>query len=252
MSALLTQLSKLRVRLGLDEKRCVHCLSPFSPNTLTYAPPVVTRLLCEECLEDLAPYAGCFCASCGRPVTPNSLGSDGRPQCQPCREDPPPWNAASFYGIYKDALKDLILRLKFNGELAITRLFADFLFHVCQNLPRPDLTLPIPQYPAQTRARGYNQAHEIAGTFAKKCRLSYDANILIRVKPGDPQEKLNAVRRRQNLKEAFHCERSLSGQSVWLIDDVLTTGSTCREATYALRAADAAEVRVIFIGRADS
>ena len=235
--------------LGIDERRCAHCLAPYTPKKVPSGP---SSLLCEACVQELAPFSECACSTCGRPVTPNSIGYDGKPQCDDCYWDPPPWDAASFYGIYKDSLKDLVLRLKFDGDLAIADLFSDFLFYVCKNLPRPDLILPVPQFPSQTRKRGYNQANEIARSFAKKCGLAYRNDILLRVKPGDPQEALNAVRRKQNLKDAFACRESLSGKSVWLIDDVFTTGSTCRESVAALRKAGASETRIVFIGRANS
>ena len=244
-------ISNLLSKFGLDERRCAHCLSPFVPNRNKSA-DIPSFSLCDSCLDELAPYSDLTCASCGRPVTPNSPGLDGRPQCEDCRRDPPLWDAVSCYGLYKDALKDLVLRLKFSGDLAIANLFADFLFYICKNFPRPDLLIPVPQYPSRTRERGYNQANEIAKAFAKKCRLACRSDLLIRIKKGLPQEKLNAFRRKENLKGAFACRESLAGKSVWLIDDVFTTGSTCRESVIALRKAGAAEIRVVFIGRTDS
>lgn len=238
-------------KFGLAERRCAHCLAPFVPDNNDRV-DLPSLSLCAACLRELAPYAYLSCASCGRPVTPNSLGLDGRPQCDDCRLDPPPWDAVSCYGIYKDALKDLVLRLKFGGDLAVASLFADFLFYICKNLPRPDLVIPVPQYPSRTRERGYNQANEIARIFAKKSRLVCRSDILIRIKRGLPQEKLNARRRKENLKGAFACRQSLSGLAVWLIDDVFTTGSTCRESVFALRGAGVAETRVVFVGRTDS
>lgn len=252
-SPLKSTLVATRSFLGLDEARCAHCLAPYRrAKTRDLRNSPISDLLCDDCRALLRPYSGEVCADCGRPVDPRSFGVDGRLQCGACANDPPPWTRLSFYGLYKNALRDLILRLKFDGDLVIARLFADFLFYICKDLPRPDLLIPIPQHPSRLRRRGYNQAHEIAKAFAKKCRLPCDPHILRRIKAGAPQEQLNAAGRRDNLRGAFACASSLANLDVWLIDDVLTTGSTCREATTALLMAGARETRVIFIARADS
>jgi predicted amidophosphoribosyltransferase len=46
------------------------------------------------------------------------------------------------------------------------------------------------------------------------------------------------------MRGAFHCRRpdQIRGKNVLLVDDVLTTGSTCSEAARALRQAGAANV----------
>ena len=235
---------------GFSQGRCVHCLAPYDKADLPSG--ARTLLLCPECLERLRPYAESACASCGRPVTPNSLGHDGRLQCEDCRNDPPPWRGAVFYGLHKGALKDLILRLKFDGDFAVAPLLADFLLSVCKSLPRPDAVAPVPLHPARMRERGYNQAGEIAKAFSRKCRIPCEPALLSRVRQGSPQEGLTASQRRENLRGALAGSPAAKGRAIWIIDDVLTTGSTCREAALALRRAGAKEVRVAFIARANS
>lgn len=236
--------------LGFGENRCSNCLTPFFQSQLL-DPQCSSLRLCVECQGKLGPYQGSHCVYCGLPVTPNARDWYGRLTCERCRYDPPPWDGLAFYGIYEGDLRDLVLRLKFDGEIQIARLFADFLIQACACLPVPDLVLPIPQYPANLQKRGYNQANEIGKIFAKNTKLFYSANILSRIRPGLPQEKLTAIQRQENLRGAFHCDSDLSGKTIWIIDDVLTTGSTCREATYALRGAGAKHIHALVIARTD-
>ena len=60
-----------------------------------------------------------------------------------------------------------------------------------------------------------------------------------------PQVGLTADARVQNVAGAFAARRSLAGQSVLLIDDVLTTGSTLLDCARACRLAGASDVRAL-------
>ena len=63
-----------------------------------------------------------------------------------------------------------------------------------------------------------------------------------------------ATAKRENVRGAFVARRSLrcAGQTVLLVDDVLTTGSTAHEAARALRLAGARRVVVAALARAEA
>ena len=58
------------------------------------------------------------------------------------------------------------------------------------------------------------------------------------------QKKLNAAKRRQNLKNAYQVTADITGLSVLVVDDVYTTGSTMDAMAHCLPEAGAKEVHV--------
>ena len=56
------------------------------------------------------------------------------------------------------------------------------------------------------------------------------------------QKKLNAAKRRQNLKNAYQVTADITGLSVLVVDDVYTTGSTMDAMAQCLLEAGAKEV----------
>lgn len=235
--------------LGLNQVRCAHCFRPFFEDNLDTQRPSLH--ICPQCGKFLEPYIGPRCLKCGVPA-----GSDLPSQnkgvkivCPTCEETPPPWQHIAYHGLYAGPLRDMLLRLKFDGELHLARVFADLLLEAASCLPKPDMLAAIPQFPVKLRARGYNQAHEIARALARKIDLKLESALLARIKPGMPQESLNAVERRINLKNAFEASPKCEGKVVWLVDDIMTTGSTCAEATQALLAKKASRVCVLFVAR---
>ena len=62
-------------------------------------------------------------------------------------------------------------------------------------------------------------------------------NLLVRAKSTTSQTGLSGVERRRNLKDAFRVtnQKSIEGKSVWLVDDVFTTGTTVSECSKTLK-----------------
>lgn len=232
--------------LGLNQTRCYHCGIPFFRSELYGDLP--TLRLCPACQKIIGPYFGPACRLCGLPAQTDQNGKKAG-LCVYCAKNRPVWSGSAYYGLYSGALRDLLLRLKFDGELALTALFADFLAFASQCLPRPDCLTPVPQYSARLRKRGFNQAHEICRSFASFSGFKFDYSLLSRISPGLPQEGLTAWERRLNLANAFKAKPAVKDKSVWLVDDVMTTGATLSAATDALLKAGAKSVYVLFVAR---
>ena len=236
-------LASLLHALGLDETRCCHCLAPMPRGGLA-ARNIPTLRLCRACLDELGGAPCSVCRLCGLP-----LGPEDEPLCADCRKQPPPWSGMACFGPYAGLLRDLILRLKFDGELNLARLLAELLLQACSCLPSPDVIIPVPQHAAGLRRRGFNQVREIGRYLQKLTGLKLDYRLLRRIKAGAPQEALGAQERCENLRNAFLAASRVSGLRIWLLDDVVTTGSTCRYAAEALLAAGAADVHVLACAR---
>lgn len=229
--------------LGFTQKRCSNCAAPYFLGELRG--DFASLRLCPECQISITWYDGPRCRLCG--VIGPGLNADSL--CSECVKEPPPWQGVAYYGIYDAHLRDLILRLKYDAELQLVYPLADFLLQAAMSLPEPDAILAVPQHPAALRRRGFNQAHELARRLARLTGFRLDSGILARTRKSVPQEGLGAEARRQNVIGAFSAFPAASGAVLWLIDDVMTTGSTCAEATRALLGAGAKAVFALCVAR---
>lgn len=236
--------------LGLDEIRCSCCLRPFSPVTAKMPGRDSSLPLCPECRQLLAPFTGPRCPWCGFPL-PGGKAAHGAAAvpCGACLVRRPPWRALAYHGLYRGALRDLVLRFKFGGELALGRLLAGMLENAAICLPVPDALVGMPQHPAHLRRRGFNQAHELARALHAATHIPFLADVLVRRRDSLPQASLNARLRAENVNGAFGTVAPISGMRLWLVDDVMTTGSTLKEAAQTLLEAGAAEVCALVVAR---
>ena len=241
-------LSRVQNLLGLAQQRCVHCMRPFSPSLPARAPVASESapLLCTECRTLLAPYTGPQCPRCGIPPADPQAGNG---ICGACLQNPPPWSGAAFYGLYQDSLRHALLRLKFDAHLYLAPLLGGFLLESVACLPRPDVIVGVPQHPDHLRHRGYNQAHELARALHAFSGLPLSTEMLSRPVSGKEQARLGAKDRRSNVRHSFAAAPEAKGLRVWVVDDVMTTGSTMTAAANALLAAGAARVDAVFVAR---
>lgn len=90
--------------------------------------------------------------------------------------------------------------------------------------------IPIPLGPERQRKRGHNQVVSIL----QNCDYSFLKNLLVRSKETVPQASLDRQQRLRNIKNIFVCNEQklaqLTGRTIILFDDVVTTGATLNEA----------------------
>jgi ComF family protein len=107
--------------------------------------------------------------------------------------------------------------------------------------PPPDLVVPVPLHPRRLRQRGFNPAGELARAIAAAARVRLAPCALARLRDTPSQTGLERAARRRNVRGAFRA-RGTVPRRIWLVDDVVTTGSTLAEAAQALRRAGARRV----------
>ena len=94
----------------------------------------------------------------------------------------------------------------------------------------PDLIVPVPMHKAKEADRGYNQAMVFAQGMAEKLACQPNDKILLKKRVTETQTRKNKLARIMNMKEVFvlDVERKsdLMDKNIWLVDDVVTTGST--------------------------
>ena len=107
-----------------------------------------------------------------------------------------------------------------------------------KTIEQPVMALvPIPLYKAKLRKRGYNQSKLLALGLSKKFNVP-TVDMLIRVKNTPSQVGLERKKRIENITNAFSIAPNILTSkylNIFLVDDVLTTGSTFLEAAKVLK-----------------
>jgi len=95
---------------------------------------------------------------------------------------------------------------------------------------------------SRLRERGFNQATEIARHACAQFGLRLPHDIAQRISAGVSQTALPWRDRARNVRNAFRCRTDLTGKTVAVVDDVLTTGATLNELATVLKRAGADKV----------
>jgi ComF family protein len=114
--------------------------------------------------------------------------------------------------------------------------------------------VPVPLHPKRERERGFNQAAFLTAALCEVLRTSgYDvavqSNILQRIKDTPHQARSLRTDRLKNMVNAFECSKNELAETVIVVDDVYTTGSTLGECARALKAAGVKNVWGLVVAR---
>lgn len=204
------------------------------------------RDLCAGCAGDLEPNTPC-CPRCALPLPSPA------PSCGDCLKRGPSFAAAWVPFRYGHPLDLLEGRFKFRGDLAAGRVLVQLMLERARLAAPmlPDMLIPVPLHRTRLRERGYNQALELAQPLARALGIPLRHDVIERTAATPPQTGLDAKARRRNLRGAFTVATAMQWPShVALLDDVMTTGATLREAAKTLQQAGVARVDVWALARA--
>ncbi len=189
------------------------------------------------------------CQRCALPVPENIT------VCGECLIRPPVFDAALTAVDYVWPWSHLIGLHKFYAGLDVGHVLAERLCEAAERTAAvPGLLLPIPLSTNRLRERGFNQSWELARRLSQRLGWRTDAGLLLRIKetPSQLSQQTRAQRLSQ-LRGAFAVEPllhgELRGQSVVLVDDVMTSGATMTEAALAVRAAGAVHIQAWVVAR---
>lgn len=212
--------------------------------------------LCSDCFSYLSfdTYGVCLC--CGKP----SINNLTHPACRSRYVINGEFTALKYKGVarkliynfkYKPYLSDLQTVL---GDLFYESLIQQEGF---ESINKSAFVLvPIPLHVKKLKRRGYNHARILAEELGKRLGLLV-IDALFRVKDTPSQVGLDRKKRRENIASAFavskRCDLKkgrtfisnngvFNNCSIFLVDDILTTGSTLLEAAKTLKKAGAKKV----------
>ena len=207
-----------------------------------------SQRLCDVCIARYA-AASPRCRRCAIGVPA------GVAVCGACLTDPPPFERALAALDYGHPWGELVRRFKFDAALDLAGVLAQRLLEAVQrsDVQRSDWLLPVPLAAERLRERGYNQAWELARRVARGLPCASDAGLLLRMKDTPHQLALPPDKRASNVRGVFALEprrrHEVQGQSVAVLDDVMTTGATAAEIARTLLAAGARSVQVWVLAR---
>lgn len=210
-------------------KKCLGCQNPNS-------------YLCAQCSKNIPIKHSLTCPVCNQPITIKKA----HPHCQ-----------TSLNGLiinsdwHNNLLKKIVYAFKYEFIKELQEPLAQVMINslkqniFIQRLKKPPLIIPIPLHPRRLRWRNFNQSELLAKEISQTFHWPMINNLLLRQKHTKPQMGIdNIEKRQQNIKEAFLINPSLkndfsylSKRTIFLLDDVCTSGATMESAAICLKKA---------------
>ncbi|MDJ0277776.1 ComF family protein [Sphingomonas sp. 2R-10] len=197
---------------------------------------------CATCWSGLRFLGDPACARCGVPF---AVDAGPGTCCATCLMRPPGHDGVRAAVAYGPVARDVALKLKYGGRLALARTMARLMVrHLAADAT---CLIPVPLHRRRIWTRGYNQAQLIAAELGRLSGVPVARDALRRTRPTPPLRGLDGRRRAQAVRGAFAVTdpARIIGQSIVLVDDVHTSGATAQACARALRAAGAVQVSVL-------
>jgi competence protein ComFC len=152
---------------------------------------------------------------------------------------------------YEGPVKNILAAVKFHGKFWLLDIFNNVLEELVLALTHEnhyDLIVPIPLSRPKLMHRRFNQTEIIAQHVSKITKLKME-KILHKKWHIGSQSELGREERLTHLMDAFTVShaRRIKNKNILLIDDILTTGATVREAARVLKDGGANQVSVVVL-----
>lgn len=213
----------------LYPERCPVCLQIVTPKG---------AMLHSKCRSKVNRIKQPVCYKCGMP-----LGAEEKEYCMVCAmQKDRGWDRGRSVFPYHGELGNALRMVKKDGIEEFVRFFAkqmkesqtDFIQQMS-----PDCIVPVPLHPSKRRKRGFNQAELLAEALGKEIHLPVRL-LLKKTKKTKEQKSLSKYQRMKNVADAFEVNEEALGEyvpeTVLLLDDVSTTGSTLTACAKVLKA----------------
>lgn len=186
------------------------------------------------------PASACPC--CGLPVLqPGML-------CGHCLSRKPFFDETHAVFLYVQPVRDMVLSLKHARGFPLLDWLAEEMTG-CLTGIFADCLVPVPLHRHRLSARGFNQSCELARRIARRTGIHVLPDVLVRQTDTPRLAGLHARQRLLRIKGAFRLDSDLSGKTVIVVDDVMTSGATLNEIARVLKQAGVSRVINLVLAR---
>ncbi len=199
----------------LFPRRCVVC------DQITDCPQ---EQVCRKCREKILYIKEPCCLKCGK-----QLKREEQEYCGDCEKNSHLFlkgTALYDYG----SMADSIFRFKYAGRMEYAEFYGRELYEkksAWLSAVGADALIPVPAHPSRKRKRGYNQAELVAVQLSRLSGIPVNTSLVSRTRRTQPLKNLSRQERQNNLKKAFKIRQNdVKLNTIVIIDDIYTTGST--------------------------
>jgi len=222
---------------------------PFWPSVCQVCHAWPSQPICAHCVERFAQPVR-RCSTCALALaSPHTA-------CQHCANIPSPLDACVAAVSYTYPWADCVAQFKFQANPSLGRSLAQLMSHAPWVQPALDeahVVVAMPLAASRLRERGFNQAFELARHLSPD---KADAHVLQRSDQPTHQVGTSRDERLAQVQGTFWVANDrldvVRGQSVVLVDDVMTTGASLYEAARALRVAGATHITGMVLARTEA
>lgn len=157
---------------------------------------------------------------------------------------------------YKDLIRKKIIEFKFNDKSYLYKTFSNIILKnkkICKLLNSYDIIIPVPMFEKKKSKRGYNQTELISKEIAKRLDITFNNNILFKIKENKTQSLLNYHERKQNVLNVYKINdsetKNVSNKKIILFDDIYTTGFTVKECIKELEKLNPKKIDVLVLAK---
>lgn len=205
-------------------------------------------VVCQACAtSEIVPY-GEHCWSCG------AVSAGGR-TCVRCRRQNSPgsvWITTNYEGLAKTAVQKYKFSQLRAAGTSIAALMVQTLedFGIREQIKKKEyIVVAVPTATSRRRQRGFDHSQLLAGRIAKILEIK---NVAALGRLGQSRQvgAQRSVRKKQITGKYYvRLPHLIKDRNILLIDDVVTTGATLREATKVLRQAGAKRVDALVFAK---
>lgn len=162
---------------------------------------------------------------------------------------------------YNKLVQKIVEEIKYNYNYMYVDLVVNLMLQVLDiSKFKNSILVPIPLHKSKYNKRGFNQAEMIAKSLVIKLegyKVGVEVlDLVLRIKNTKTQVGMSKVERLSNLDSAFSGNQKYAGQierlklkRVWLIDDVMTTGTTLEQCAGVLKSIGFEDIRAVIFAR---
>lgn len=180
--------------------------------------------VCGKCRGRIVYIREPYCLKCGK-----QLNREEKEYCGDCKKTRHLFDRGTALYDY-GSMADSVFRFKYAGRMEYASFYGRDLYEKKYHwleMVNPDALVPVPIHSSRMKSRGYNQAQLIARELSRHSGIPVNEKLVKREVRTQPLKNLSHAERQNNLKRAFKiCQNDVKLNTILVIDDIYTTGST--------------------------